>query len=245
MIWVVTAAGGIAFAPFVGSVIGYFFRNISQRSYDAVIGFSSGIMLCAAVFGLIEPAISSGNAKSALTVTAGIAAGAVFLCVVDKVVPDINKSVGIVAENEQGRVLLLVSAIAIHHFPEGIAAGVSFGNGDASEIILVCTGIAIQNIPEGSAVAFSMFTNNASKKKAFWYSAGVAVIEIPAGIVAYLIGTCISAVLPYMLAFAGATMIIISCAELMPEAICANKNKALVWMLVGFVLMMILDLALG
>ena len=246
MIWVVTAAGGIAFATFVGSVIGYFFRNISQRSYDAVIGFSSGIMLCAAVFGLIEPAISSGNAKSALTVTAGIAAGAVFLCVVDKVVPDINKSVGIVAENEQGRVLLLVSAIAIHHFPEGIAAGVSFGNGDASEIILVCTGIAIQNIPESAIIIAPLLNAGAKKSKAILIALISGGVEIIGTFLGYFAINTAKAVMPFALAFAGGSMLYIIIDEMIPQTHThSNGVIASYSSLAGFCVMLGLDALIG
>lgn len=217
MIWVLIAASGIAFATFIGSVIGYFFRNISQKTYDAVIGFSAGIMLCAAVFGLIEPSMEYGNALGVLTVTTGIVFGAIFLYIMDKLTPDMNKIVGISEDKGQGRVLLLVSAIAIHHFPEGIAAGVSFGTGKASEIILVCAGIAIQNIPEAALIIAPLLNSGVKKSKALAAALISGGVEILGTFVGYFAINTAKAIMPFALAFAGGSMLYIIIDEMIPQ----------------------------
>ena len=238
----IIAASAIAVATFVGTVIGYFFRNISRKTYDIVIGFSAGIMLCAAVFGLIEPSLRSGGSFGIFTVMLGIVCGALFLCCIDKLTPDMNNLVGISESNEQGRVLLLVSAIAIHHFPEGIAAGVSFGSGDASEIILVCAGIAIQNVPEAALVIAPLLNAGVKNGKALIIALISGGVEIIGTFLGYFAINTAKAIMPFALAFAGGSMLYIIIDEMIPQTHSSSYGAAASYSaLAGFCTMLGLD----
>ena len=217
MKWVLLAAGGIAVSTLVGSIIGYFFKSISQKAYDGIIGFSSGIMICAALFGLIEPSLEYGNSFSVITVCIGIISGALFLSLIDKVTSGLKDVIGINSKREQGRVLLLVSAIAIHHFPEGIAAGVSFGSGNVSEIILVCGGIAIQNLPEAAIIIAPLISSGVTKSKAIVIAFISGAFEIAGTFIGYFAVNLSNAIMPFALAFAGGSMMYIIIDEMIPQ----------------------------
>lgn len=230
----------------VGAGVVFLFKK-NENTNVFLSAFSSGIMLASGVFSLIIPSIEYcaefGIMDYIVLPVCFVLAGVMF-ALLEITSAKANKSSNVNTK-------MLAFGVLLHNIPEGMCVGFAFasvsvlGSEALMGAVLIALGIAIQNIPEGSAVAFSLYSNNVSKKKSFLFSLAVAFIEVPAGVAAYLIGTGLTMVLPYMLAFSGATMIIISTAELMPEAICINKKKALVWMLVGFILMMILDLALG
>jgi len=242
MIWVMLAAGGIALATVMGSVIGYFFRNISQKSYDAVIAFSAGVMLCAAVFGLIEPSVEYAGRYGLPVIVAGIVSGALFLSLIDKLTPGMNNIIGVDSGNAQGRIMLLVSAIAIHHFPEGIAAGVSFGTGNASEIIPVCTGIAIQNIPEAAVIITPLLNSGVTKGKALIVALISGGVEIIGTFLGYFAVNLANAIMPFALAFAGGSMMYIIIDEMIPQTHThAHGGVASYSALAGFCFMLGLD----
>ena len=150
---VLLTALGVGGATIIGAVIGFLFKNISHKFSDIVISFAAGVMLCAAVVGLIIPSIEYGNSKWAVLITIiGIFAGAMCLNLIDKLVPHLHKMIGDEEEvhhnKNLSKVLLFVFAIGIHNFPEGIAAGVGFGSGDTAHALIIAGGIALQNIPE-------------------------------------------------------------------------------------------------
>ena len=122
--------------------------------------------MCAAICGLIEPSMEYGGTYAVFITVAGVFVGALFLYLVDKLMPRINQAMGVKGGEKQGRALLLVAAIAIHHLPEGIAAGVSFGTGNIGEIVMVCGGIAIQNMPEAAVIIAPMLNAGITRKRA-------------------------------------------------------------------------------
>ena len=153
---VLLTALGVGGATVFGAVIGFLFKKISHKFSDIVLSFAAGVMLAAAVLGLILPSLEEGGPFSLPITIVGIFAGAFCLNLIDKLVPHLHKMVGPDIESHQntnlGRVLLFVTAIAIHNLPEGIAAGVGFGSGDPSQALIIAGGIALQNIPEGMVI---------------------------------------------------------------------------------------------
>ena len=151
---VLLTALGVGGATVIGSVIGFIFKKISHKFSDIVLSFAAGVMLAAAVLGLIIPSVEYGGKYGIIVTVAGIFTGAVCLNLIDRLVPHLHKMVGADIEPHSknanlDKVLLFVIAIAIHNLPEGIAAGVGFGSGDVSQAFLIAGGIALQNIPEG------------------------------------------------------------------------------------------------
>ena len=145
---VLLTALGVGGATVVGALIGFLFKDISHKFSDVVLSFAAGVMLAAAVLGLILPAVASGGDWGLLVTVAGVFAGALALNLIDKLVPHLHRLAGSDGEvhhnKELSRVLLFVTAIAIHNLPEGIAAGVGFGSGNPTEALLLASGIALQ-----------------------------------------------------------------------------------------------------
>ena len=149
---VIITALGVGGATVIGAVIGFMFKGLSHKFSDIILSFAAGVMMAAAVLGLILPSLEYGGQWGILITVAGIFAGALCLNLVDKLVPHLHRLVG--AEDEShpstrrlDKVLLFVTAIAIHNLPEGIAAGVCFGSGNTADALLIAGGIALQNIP--------------------------------------------------------------------------------------------------
>lgn len=157
---VLLTALGVGGATIFGSLIGFVFRNISHKFSDIVLSFAAGVMLSAAVLGLILPSLNYGGTHGILVSIIGIFTGAVCLNLIDKLVPHLHKLVGTDTETHRStnldKVLLFVTAIAIHNLPEGIAAGVSFGSEDTAQAMMIAFGIALQNIPEGMVIIAPM-----------------------------------------------------------------------------------------
>lgn len=155
---VLITAFGVGGATVIGAFIGFLFKKISHKYNDIILGFAAGVMLAAAVVGLILPSIEYGGKFSILICVVGIIAGAMFLNFIDRFVPHLHNIAGIDKERHPegleklDKIILFVTAIGIHNLPEGIAAGVSFGTDDISGAITVSLGIALQNIPEGMVI---------------------------------------------------------------------------------------------
>ena len=179
---VLLTALGVGGATVIGAVIGFLFKNISHRFSDIVLSFAAGVMLAAAVLGLILPSVEYGGKYGLLITVAGIFAGALCLNLIDKLVPHLHKMVGADIETHHnanlGRVLLFVTAIAIHNLPEGIAAGVGFGAGDTSQALIIAGGIALQNIPEGMVIIGPMLATGVKPRKTFLLAALTGVVEV-------------------------------------------------------------------
>ena len=255
MTMVLLTALGVGGATIVGALIGFIFRKLSHRFSDIVLSFAAGVMMAAAVLGLIIPSIDYGGADYGigwgLTIAcAGIFAGALCLNLVDKLVPHLHNLMGTDTEahnnSQLNKVILFVTAIAIHNLPEGIAAGVSFGTGDVTQAMLIAGGIALQNIPEGMVVIGPMLAAGVSPRKTFVIGMITGLVEVVRTLNGFFAVSNASAILPIALAFAGGTMLYVISDEMIPETHAhGNERGATYALLVGFCLMLVMDVILG
>ena len=248
MVWL--TALGVGGATVIGSLIGFAFKKISHRFSDVVLSFAAGVMLAAAVLGLILPSLDYGGKFGLVITVAGIFAGALCLNLVDKLVPHLHRLVGADIEPHNNadlsRVLLFVTAIAIHNLPEGIAAGVGFGSGDTAQAFIIAGGIALQNIPEGMVIIGPMLAAGVTPQKTFLAALATGLVEVIGTLIGYFAVSVASAVLPFALAFAGGTMLYVISDEMIPETHAhGNERSATYALLVGFCLMFATDVLLG
>jgi len=249
---VLLTALGVGGATIFGSCIGFIFKRLSHRFADIVLSFAAGVMLAAAVLGLIVPSLEYGGKVGLLVTVAGIFVGAVCLNFIDKLVPHLHKIVGSQEDEEEhknanlSKVLLFVMAIAIHNLPEGIAAGVGFGSEDVARAMLIAGGIALQNIPEGMVIIGPMLAAGVKPGKTFLCAALTGVVEIVGTLIGYFAVSISTAILPFALAFAGGTMLYIISDEMIPETHAhGNERGATYALLVGFCVMLVTDYLLG
>ena len=247
---VLLTALGVGGATVFGAVIGFLFRKISHRFSDIVLAFAAGVMLAAAVLGLIVPSVEYGGKFGLLITIAGIFTGALCLNLIDRVVPHLHRLAGAETEAHPGngqldKVLLFVTAIAIHNLPEGIAAGVSFGSDNSSEALLIAGGIALQNIPEGMVIIGPMLAAGISPRRTFACALATGLIEVVGTLLGYFAVTVATAVLPFALAFAGGTMLYVISDEMIPETHHDNASGATYALLAGFCVMLASDVLLG
>ena len=247
---VLLTALGVGGATLFGSLIGFIFKKISRRFSDIVLSFAAGVMLAAAVLGLILPSLEYGGKFALLITVAGIFTGAVCLNVIDKLVPHLHKFVGtdIEPHNNEGlsKVLLFVMAIAIHNLPEGIAAGVGFGSGDTSQALIIAGGIALQNIPEGMVIIGPMLSAGVSPRKTIICAMITGFVEVIGTLIGFFAVSISSAILPFALAFAGGTMLYVISDEMIPETHShGNERGATYALLFGFCVMLVTDFLLG
>ena len=248
MVWI--TALGVGGATIFGALLGFAFKGLSHKFSDLVLSFAAGVMLSAAVLGLILPSVEYGGKFGLITTVAGIFAGAICLNVVDKVVPHLHRLMGEDIEAHHNanlsKVLLFVTAIAIHNLPEGIAAGVSFGSGDTSQALLIAGGIALQNIPEGMVIIGPMLAAGVKPGKTFVCAAITGLVEVAGTLIGYLAVHLASAILPFALAFAGGTMLYVISDEMIPETHAHGGERGATYaLLVGFCLMLVSDVLLG
>ena len=248
---VLLTALGVGGATVIGALVGFIFRKASHKFSDIVLSFAAGVMLAAAVLGLILPSVEYGGKYGLITTVAGIFVGALALNCVDKLVPHLHKLSGGLEERHTGneklnKILLFVLAIAIHNLPEGIAAGVGFGSGNTAEAFLIAGGIALQNIPEGMVIIAPMLATGISPKKTFLYAALTGVVEIVGTMIGYFAVSVATAILPFALAFAGGTMLYIISDEMIPETHAHGHERGATYaLLIGFCLMLVSDCLLG
>ena len=248
---VLLTALGVGGSTILGSIIGFFFKNLSHKFSDLVLSFAAGVMLAAAVLGLIMPSVEYGGDFGLIITVAGIIAGAICLNLMDRLVPHMHHLVGGDSESHPGnanldKVLLFVSAIAIHNLPEGIAAGVSFGSGNASEALMIAGGIALQNIPEGMVIIAPMLAAGISPKRTFLCAMVTGLVEVLGTLMGYFAVTIATAILPFALAFAGGTMLYVISDEMIPETHHDNQESGATYaLLVGFCVMLVSDVLLG
>lgn len=248
---VLLTALGVGGATIIGSLIGFVFKDLSHRFTDIVLAFAAGVMLAAAVLGLIIPAVEKGGNYGLVVTVVGIFAGAFALNLIDKVVPHVHKLVGVDGESHPetsnvDKVLLFVTAIAIHNLPEGIAAGVGFGSGNVAEAMFIAGGIALQNIPEGMVIIGPMLAAGISKKRTFVCALATGLVEVVGTLVGYLAVSVATVILPFALAFAGGTMLYVISDEMIPETHAHGSERGATYaLLAGFCLMLISDTLLG
>ena len=247
---VLLTALGVGGATVLGAVIGFLFKGLSHKFSDIVLSFAAGVMLSAAVLGLILPSMDYGGKYGLAITVAGIFAGAACLNLIDKLVPHLHKLVGADTEPHHNanlsKVLLFVTAIAIHNLPEGIAAGVGFGSGDASQALIIAGGIALQNIPEGMVIIGPMLAAGVPPRKTLILAMITGLVEVVGTLVGYFAVSIASAVLPFALAFAGGTMLYVISDEMIPETHSHGHERGATYaLLVGFCVMLVTDVLLG
>ena len=248
---VVLTALGVGGATIIGVILGFLFKGITHKFSDIVLSFAAGVMLAAAVLGLIIPSLEYGGKFAILTTILGIFTGAFALNLIDKVVPHLHKLIGSDIEDHVhnkglSRVLLFVTAIAIHNLPEGIAAGVGFGSGDTSQALLIAGGIALQNIPEGMVIIGPMLAEVVSPKKTFIAAAITGLVEVIGTFIGYFAVSVSAFILPFALAFAGGTMLYVISDEMIPETHAHGEERGATYaLLVGFCVMLASDFLLS
>ena len=247
---VLLTALGVGGATVIGALIGFLFKNISHKFSDIVLSFAAGVMLAAAVLGLVIPSIEYGGKYGVIITIIGIFAGAVSLNFIDKLVPHLHKLAGDDIESHKdtslSKVLLFVTAIAIHNQPEGIAAGVGFGSGDVAGALIIAGGIALQNIPEGMVIIAPMLAAGVKPKRTFMIAALTGMVEIVGTLIGYFAVSVSTAILPFALAFAGGTMLYVISDEMIPETHAHGSERGATYaLLIGFCLMLAVDVLLG
>ena len=249
---VLLTALGVGGATIFGTLLGFIFKNLSHKFSDIVLSFAAGVMLSAAVLGLIVPSVEYGGKWGLLITIAGVFVGAVCLNLFDKVVPHLHKLSGVEQEGHPAnteklnKVLLFVTAIAIHNLPEGIAAGVSFGTGNTADALAVAGGIALQNIPEGMVIIGPMLAAGMSPKRTFLCALATGVVEVIGTLLGYFAVSISAAILPFALAFAGGTMLYVISDEMIPETHAHGSQRGATYaLLAGFCVMLVTDVLLG
>ncbi len=248
------------FMTALGSGLVFFFKTINRKMLDAMLGFAAGVMIAASYWSLLAPAIEmaeGSNLPAWVPATTGFLAGGAFLWMIDKLLPHLHP--GFPTEEAEGistswrRSALLVLAITIHNIPEGLAVGVAFGalaadlpSASLGGAIALAIGIGIQNFPEGTAVSVPLRREGLSRFKSFWYGQLSGLVEPIAGVLGAVAVIFMRPMLPYALAFAAGAMIYVVVEELIPESQAEkHSDVATIGAMVGFAVMMTLDVALG
>lgn len=243
----------------LGAATVFTFRRFNQKVLDMMLGFAGGVMISASFWSLLGPAVSLCMNKSVpcwLPATIGFAAGAVVLRVIDLVLPHLHP--GLALDKAEGahtkwrRSTLLVLAITLHNIPEGLAVGVVFGVAGSglgyaslAGAVALTVGLGIQNFPEGLAVSMPLRREGMSRLRSFWYGQLSAVVEPVAAVVGVLTVAASQALMPYALGFAAGAMIYVVIEEVIPESQTGgNSDIASLGTIVGFILMMILDVSM-
>ena len=249
--WLVTA---------LGAGLVFFFKSINRRVLDGMLGFAAGVMIAASYWSLLAPAIEMAELAGMrpwIPAAGGFLAGGVFLWGVDKVLPHLH--LGLPVSEAEGlpttwrRSVLLVLAITLHNIPEGLAVGVAFGalkhglsSANLAGAVALAVGIGIQNFPEGTAVSVPLRREGVSRLKSFWYGQLSAVVEPVAGVLGAALVILMKPILPFALAFAAGAMIFVVVEQLIPESQQqTNTDVATGGAMLGFAVMMMLDVALG
>ncbi len=222
----------------VGAIPVFFTRNVSQGKLDVFLGAAAGVMLSATCFSLILPSIeeNGGGFRGVIISSLGILAGAVFLDIIVEGNPS----------DSLKKIWLFVIAITIHNFPEGMATGVGFGGDSVANGLPIAIGIGLQNMPEGLAVALSLVRENYTVKKAFLIALFTGLVEPIGAFLGYGLVTWFSPILGFILAFAGGAMLFVISDEIIPETHSNGyERQATYGIVIGFIIMMILDVALG
>ena len=250
---VLFTALGVGGATVIGALLGFLFKKPSHKFNDIILSFAAGVMLSAAVVGLILPSLEQGGGKWAILITiAGVFCGALCLNLIDKLVPHLHKMTGVDQElhpektEQLNKVLLFIIAIGIHNLPEGIAAGVSSGSDNMAQALTVAGGIALQNIPEGMVIIAPMIAAGMSRGRTFVIALMTGVVEVIGTFVGYFAVSLSHAILPFALAFAGGTMLYVISDEMIPETHSHGcEREATYSLLFGFVFMLAFDFLLG
>lgn len=248
----------------IGAAIVFFFKTISRKLLDVMMGFAAGVMIAASFWSLLAPSISYAEKSYGqwawIPAAVGFMVGALFIRSIDAIVPHLHLDKemvdmeGIQPEKKLSKTALLFLAITIHNIPEGLAVGVTFGalgHSDFSNLALVgalslAMGIGLQNIPEGAALSIPIRADGKSRLKAFYWGSMSAVVEPVGAVIGAALVLIMMPVLPYALSFAAGAMLFVVVEELIPESQTnGNTDLATMGLMLGFVIMMVMDVALG
>ena len=242
---VLLTALGIGGATVVGAILGFCFKRISHNMNDIILSFAAGVMLAAAIIGLILPSLEYEGKYTLWISIAGVFSGALCLNVIDKVVPHLHRLSGADQElhpehaERLNKVLLFVMAIGIHNLPEGIAAGVGFGTGNSAEALLIALGIALQNVPEGMVIIAPMLAAGISTGRTFVIALVTGLVEVVGTLLGFFAVSLSTTILPFALAFAGGTMLYVISDEMIPETHAHGAERGATYaLLAGFCLML-------
>ncbi|MFH1523426.1 MAG: ZIP family metal transporter [Chloroflexota bacterium] len=244
----------------LGAAMVFFFKSINRKTLDSMLGFAAGVMIAASFWSLLAPAIEMAEGSGVpawLPAVVGFLLGGVFLWIIDKLLPHLH--LGLPTTEAEGiktswqRSILLVLAITLHNIPEGLAVGVAFGAvaaGAPSAVlagaIALAIGIGLQNFPEGAAVSVPLRREGMSRLKSFWYGQASGFVEPIAGVLGAAAVLAMRPILPYALAFAAGAMIYVVVEELIPESQSGKDTHFSTFgAMLGFAIMMLLDVALG
>ena len=241
--------------PFIGTSLGSCFvffmkKNLNQKIQKIIVGFAAGVMIAASIWSLILPAVEMAEeqGKTAwLPATVGFLIGIIFLILINEIAKKFE-------EKRNGKKLnMLLISVTLHNIPEGMAVGVCFagflaGNTGIAllEAMILSIGIAVQNIPEGAIISMPLKMNGFSKKKAFIYGVLSGIVEPISAVITIMLTNIVIPILPYLLAFAAGAMIYVVAEELIPEMHEGKKSElGVIGLSIGFIIMMVLDIALG
>lgn len=248
------------FVTALGAALVFIFKTINKKVLNGMLGFAAGVMIAASFWSLLEPSIEMAKQSGTpawLPAVVGFLAGGAFLWTVDKVIPHLH--IGTPTDKAEGvktgwqRSVLLVLAITLHNIPEGLAVGVAFGaiaanlpSASLAGAIALALGIGLQNFPEGAAVSIPLRREGLSRTKSFLYGQASGIVEPIAGVIGAIAVIGMKSILPYALSFAAGAMIYVVVEELIPESQLERKSDiATIGAMVGFAVMMFLDVALG
>ncbi len=250
------------FLTALGAGMVFFFKEIRRKTLDGMLGFAAGVMIAASFWSLLAPAIEMVEADGGpvppwVPAVIGFLGGGAFLWLIDKILPHLH--MGLPMNEVEGiktgwqRSVLLVLAITLHNIPEGLAVGVAFGaiaaglpSADLAGAVALAIGIGIQNFPEGASVSIPLRREGMSRFKSFWIGQLSGVVEPIAGVAGAALVMLLKPILPYALSFAAGAMIFVVVEELIPESqLEKNTDAATVGAMLGFAVMMTLDVALG
>lgn len=258
LLFALIGTGATCLATVLGAATVFFFRkDMSQKAQQIFLGFAAGVMMAAAVFSLLLPAMEQLESEGKNVVwpaAGGFALGALFLLLFDRILPHLH----IGSETPEGvpvhwkKTTMLVFAVTLHNIPEGMAVGLAFagaalgGSGALWPAVALAVGMGLQNFPEGAAVSLPLRSGGVGRGKAFLCGAASGVVEPVFGILAVLIAGAVSGLMPWALSFAAGAMIYVVVEELIPEAhLGEHSHIGTASVLIGFFVMMILDIAIG
>lgn len=247
----------------LGASLVFFFKSVDRRILNTMLGFGAGVMVAASFWSLLNPAIelcAELGYSEFLLPAVGFFAGGIFIILADKMMD--KYSYGVIKDNEESKTssiaqkykksILLVVAVTLHNIPEGLAVGVAFGgvaagipSASIGAAITLALGIGLQNFPEGAAVSLPLRRDGLSVGRSFLYGQLSGLVEPIAGVLGVIAALTVRSLLPFFLAFSAGAMIAVVGAELLPEASSENKNLTTIGLILGFITMMVLDVALG
>ena len=240
----------------LGASIVFFFKKVNKTLMDALLGFAAGVMIAASFFSLLSPALEMANnlkMTSWLVISLGFLSGGILLFISDKIYDYLDKKKNNKLNSKAKRCFMLISSITIHNIPEGMAVGVAFGSlaynlsgSTLASALALALGIGLQNFPEGSAVSLPLRREGYKRSKAFLYAQLSGIVEPISAVIGAVLVLKMQIILPFLLAFAAGAMIYVVVEELIPESQ-TNKKKDLmaIFTILGFMVMMLLDVALG